>query len=325
MNNTNRRPGGGSARVAAAGRIASGFTLIELLVTIAIIGVVMAIVVPAAAKAREAARSMSCQGNLRQLNLAWAMYTDAERAFPIAQDADDDRNAYRRVRWGFAGVRVAEGSPDAALSITRPLNSYIDSNSTGNEEGYTADGEASGMIAEVTRSPGDDGFDVIDPDDVAPWPMYGLGRERNQIIDGQPVYEVAGTSYFANEWLYCKPGAITGFFELDQRARNSFRPGQNLNRASVATSELVVMGGAGWLDAARYTAEEREGQDSFLREEFWLGQGFWFGESTTPFAFADGSVRNEDLEGSAVGPNATVYMQPGKHRDERAWRRADGL
>ncbi|MEO0631937.1 MAG: DUF1559 domain-containing protein, partial [Planctomycetota bacterium] len=98
MNSNNRRPGGGSARVAASGRIAPGFTLIELLVTIAIFGVIVAIVVPAAASARDAARSVSCQSNLKQLNLAWAMYTDAERYFPIAQDEDDDRQASRALR-----------------------------------------------------------------------------------------------------------------------------------------------------------------------------------------------------------------------------------
>ncbi|MEL6497073.1 MAG: DUF1559 domain-containing protein [Planctomycetota bacterium] len=326
MNSNNRRPGGGSARVAASGRLASGFTLIELLVTIAIIGVIVAIVVPATASARDAARSMSCQSNLRQLNLAWAMYTDAERFFPIVQDEGDNRQAYRKVRWAFAGVQAGEGSPAEARDVTRPLNSYIDPNATGNEAGYDADGDgANSLIAEITRSPGDDGFEIVDPDDFAPWQIFGLGRERSKVIDGQPVYEVAGTSYFANEWLYCEPGATSGFLTFDNRARNSFRPRQNLNRSSVATSEQVLMGGAGWIDAARYTAEEREGEGSFLRNEFWLGQGFWFGEETTPFAFADGSVRNEDLEGSAVGPNATVYMQPRKHEDERAWRRADGL
>ena len=307
----------------AGGRSLAGLKNIEIRDTISISAVVMEIGVPAAVRARETARSMACQSNLKQLNLAWAMYTDAERAFPIAQDADDDRYAYRRVRWGFAGVRADEASPPEALEITRPLNPYIDGNATGDE---VADEDGRGsLIADVTRSPGDDGYEVVDPNDVAPWPAMGLGRERNRIIDGQPVYEVAGTSYFANEWLYCKPGAVTGFFEVDSRARNSFRPGQNLNRATVSTSELILMGGAGWIDAARYTREERESADSFLREDYWLGQGFWFGESTTPFAFADGSVRVEDLEGSAVGPKATVYLQPGKHRNPDAWRRADGL
>ena len=63
-------------------RRTTGFSLMELMLVLAIMGILMALLLPAVQSSRESARRMDCSNKLRQLGLAANHYHSAHRSFP---------------------------------------------------------------------------------------------------------------------------------------------------------------------------------------------------------------------------------------------------
>lgn len=91
----------------------TGFTLIEVLVVIAIIGILIALLLPAVQAAREAARRNQCTNHLKQLGLAIHHYHDARNTFPSGKLRD-----YR--------ATVPDAAPYARWSIHSQLLPFIE-------------------------------------------------------------------------------------------------------------------------------------------------------------------------------------------------------
>ena len=107
-----------------------GFTLIELLVVIAIIAILAAILFPVFAQAREKARGISCESNMKQLGLAVAQYVgDYDEAYPPAADASNGGNCYQDAATGIYGSTCEpNGWILKVLPYVKTTNVYMQGN-----------------------------------------------------------------------------------------------------------------------------------------------------------------------------------------------------
>ena len=106
----------------------SGFTLIELLVVVAIIGVLVALLLPAIQASRESARNASCTNNLRQIGLAVNNFYSQRNVLPVGSESKQwptaPTNAWTFYRWSTLAHLtpfLEESNVYNALDLTVPM------------------------------------------------------------------------------------------------------------------------------------------------------------------------------------------------------------
>ncbi|HEX4412041.1 MAG TPA: DUF1559 domain-containing protein, partial [Lacipirellulaceae bacterium] len=105
------------------------FTLIELMIVVAIIGALVAILLPAIQMAREASRRGSCQNNLHQVGLAIESFEGRQRHYPIGTRRNlvmpSKQSSYGVSWWAEILPDLDESSLAARLDVTGPNAGWV--------------------------------------------------------------------------------------------------------------------------------------------------------------------------------------------------------
>ena len=266
----------------------SGFTLIELLVVIAIIAVLIALLVPAVQKVREAASRTQCANNLKQIGLALHNYYDATRSFPPAfvgnPGTTPSNNAPPGWGWGTLILPYIEQGPlYTQINPTKNANPGVLTVPAATPLGLLCQTRISTYICPSDRAPL-----LNDQRGFHAYSSYGAVGGSNT---------TSGNSLNQNGVMY--QSSKTRFTDITDGSSNTVVVGERAyGKSSYYVSPSIIYYGAIW-SGVFATGKDGSTMWTLTGGSEWSpnrGNGdHWnfssYHERGAQFAFADGSVR----------------------------------
>lgn len=204
------------------------FTLVELLVVMAVIGILVALLLPAVQMARESARSTSCKNNLKQIGLALHSYHDLFGQLPAGWIADQPEGV---PGWGWASAILPQMDQS-------PLNDRI-RRDLPIEDLLNADARVT-----VIKN-------YLCPSDGSKPKIFSIGTggfPEDNVDDASPLFEVARSNYvgvFGTFELEDDPSAGNGvFFHNSEVLFASIADG--LSNTFLVGERDATLGGSVW-------------------------------------------------------------------------------
>lgn len=183
-----------------------GFTLVEMLTVIAIIGVLVALLLPAIRTAREAARQTTCLNNLRQFGQGLHALAGQDKQEHFCSGAFDWLRDGAVTEQSWVGDLVRQGMPVGKMLC--PSNAGRGADTLNELLGANASGFASNTCVPLLGSPpstAPDGSPLYNPCRWIATPASGLASgpsaARRQFVEQEVVRKFYNTNYTASWWL----------------------------------------------------------------------------------------------------------------------------
>ena len=240
------------------------FTLIELLVVVGIIGILVALTLPAVQAARESARKMQCSNRIKQFGLAIHNYHGAFRKLPSAWWLDTTPKPFNGKPWSIAilpyleqqslydrfdhnVIAVDQLSPRNVALIRTPLPDFVCPSSPGDAASrtYTFNSTPAGLPFTATS---------IAPSDYCPttgvrglYAQHAYGANLPQAREG--ALQVVSPAFGGTQ-----DGSFAGLLD---GLSSTFLLGERTGGPAiyrvmrvdpVATASLIGLDGGGWGD-----------------------------------------------------------------------------